>query len=102
MLREQGIKKKNLSEEIDEAMKSLPSHLSEAIDSIRNIGRFAAHPIKSTNTDSILDVENGEASWNLDVLEQLFDFYYVQPAKTKEKKDALNQKLKEAGKPEMK
>ena len=80
ILHNQWIKKKNLSEEIDEAMNSLPSHLSEAIDSIRNVGNFAAHPIKSTNTGLIVAVEEGEAEWNLDVLEQLFAFYYVQPA----------------------
>src|SRR3989344_752994 len=100
MLRKQGITPGDLSDEIEEAMKSLPSHLSEAIDAIRNIGNFASHPIKSKNTGSILDVERGEAEWNLDVLEQLFDFYYVQPEKTRLKKSALNAKLNEAGKPD--
>ena len=38
---EQGIEKDNLSQEIDEVIKKLPSHLSESIDSIRNIGNFA-------------------------------------------------------------
>ena len=99
---EQGIEKDNLSQEIDEVIKKLPSHLSESIDSIRNIGNFAAHPTKSTNTGLIVDVENGEAEWNLDTIEQLFDFYYVQPAKTKLKKDALNLKLNGVDKPRMK
>ena len=99
---EQGIEKDNLSQEIDEVIKKLPSHLSESIDSIRNIGNFAAHPTKSTNTGLIVDVENGEAEWNLDTIEQLFDFYYVQPAKTKLKKDALNLKLNGVDKPKMK
>jgi uncharacterized protein Smg (DUF494 family) len=49
-----------------------------------------------------MPVETGEAEWNLDVLESLFDFYFVQPANLKKKKDALNLKLKEAGKPPMK
>ena len=104
MLRDMGIKvsSNNLSNEIDEAMKSLPFHLSDSIDSIRNVGNFATHPIKSTNTGLIVEVEKGEAEWNLDVLEQLFDFYYVQPARTKLKKDALNLKLKDAGKSVMK
>jgi len=35
-------------------------------------------------------------------LESLFDFYFVQPAALRKKQDALNAKLKEAGKPEMK
>jgi len=99
MLHQQGITKRNLSEEIDEAMKTLPSHLSDAIDAIRSIGNFAAHPIKSDSTGDIVDVEEGETEWILDVLEQLFDFYYVQPAITKAKKAALNAKLKSVGKP---
>jgi hypothetical protein len=44
----------------------------------------------------------GEAEWLLDVLEGLFDFYFVQPALLKAKRDALNKKLKDAGKPAMK
>ena len=35
-------------------------------------------------------------------LEGLFDFYFVQPAKLKKKRDALNEKLKKAGKPPLK
>jgi hypothetical protein len=46
-------------------------------------------------------VEPGEAEWNLDVLESLFDFYFVQPALHAKRKAALNPKLKEAGKPEL-
>ncbi|MGA9972020.1 MAG: hypothetical protein WA757_14400 [Candidatus Acidiferrales bacterium] len=63
-----------------------------------DIGNFAAHPIKSKQTGEIVAVEPGEAEWNLDVLESLFDFYF-QPAILKEKKDALNKRLAEAGKP---
>ena len=48
------------------------------------------------------NVEPGEAEWNLDVLEDLFDFYFVRPARTAAKVDALNKKLIEAGKPPMK
>ena len=44
-------------------------------------------------------MEPGEADWNLDVLESLFDFYYVQPAMLLAKRDALNAKLVAAGNP---
>lgn len=97
-----GVKDGNLSKEIEEAMQTLPSHLAGAIDSVRNIGNFAAHPIKSESTGEVVDVEPGEAEWNLDTLEGLFDHYYVQPALLKSKQDALNKKLAEAGKPKMK
>lgn len=80
----------------------MPSHLVEAIDAIRNIGNFATHPIKSQKTGEIVPVEPGEAEWNLDVLESLFDFYFVQPEVIKRKRKALNEKLKSAGKKGMK
>lgn len=105
ILREKaGVKKGNLANEIQEVIDSgkLPTYLSESIDAIRNIGNFAAHPLKSTSTGEIIDVEHGEAEWLLDVIETLFDFYFVQPAILKAKKDALNMKLTDIGKPLMK
>jgi hypothetical protein len=105
LLREKAeVKKATLAEEIQQVLDSrqLPSYLSESLDAIRNIGKFAAHPIKSKSSGEIVDVEDGEAEWNLDVLEGLFDFYYVQPAILKKKKEELNKKLTDAGKPPMK
>ena len=94
----------NLAKEIQEVLDSasLPSYLSESIDAIRNIGNFAAHPNKSQSVGEIVDVEPGEAEWTLDVIESLFDFYFVQPEIIKKKRDALNVKLKDTGKPDMK
>jgi hypothetical protein len=105
VLREEAkVKKGDLSNEIQETIDSgkLPAHLIQSLDAIRNIGNFAAHPIKSKSSGEILDVETGEAEWNLDVLESLFDFYFVQPEILNRKKAALNAKLSDAGKPPMK
>jgi len=98
------VKHGSLSDEIKQVIDSgqLPSHLVDSIDAIRNIGNFAAHPIKSEKSGEIVPVEPGEAEWNLDVLESLFDFYFVQPAVIKRKRAELNKKLKDAGKKEMK
>ena len=98
------VKHGDLANEIQQVLdsKSLPSYIAEAIDAIRNIGNFAAHPQKSRVTGDIMPVEPGEAEWNLDVLESLFDFYYVQPSIIQQKRNALNQRLNEAGKPSMK
>jgi len=98
------VKPGNLNDEIQQVIDSstLPSHLVQVIDAVRQIGNFAAHPMKSQSTGEILPVEPEEAEWNLDVLEALFDFYYVQPAMIAKKRDALNAKLKEAGKKPMK
>lgn len=99
-----GVKKADLSKEIQETIDSgkLPTHLSESIDAVRNIGNFAAHPIKSNSTGDIVPIELGEADWLLDVIEGLFDFYFVQPSILASKRAALNKKLTDAGKPPMK
>ena len=99
-----SIKKRNLSKEIDGFinLSDVPSHLADAVDAIRNIGNFAAHPSKDTNTGEIVDVEEGEAEWLLEVLEALFDFAFVQPKRLEKRKKELNEKLKSIGKPPMK
>lgn len=98
------IKKKNLALEIQEFVgkQQVPSIISDSLDAIRNIGNFAAHPLKETNTGEIVDVEPGEAEWLLEVLDLLFDFYFVQPKKLEKRKAGLNDKLKNLGKQPLK
>lgn len=105
LLRDQAvIKPQDLAREIQEVLDggSLPSHIADSLDAVRQIGNFAAHPIKSKSSGEIVPVEPGEAEWTLDVLELLFDFYFVGPARTKARRDALNKKLGDAGKPPLK
>lgn len=104
LLREHvGIERRTLDLEIQELLSTgtLPSHLADAIDGVRHIGNFAAHPLKSTSTGEILRVEEGEADWNLETLVELFDFYFVAPARAAERQAALNARLADAGKPPM-
>lgn len=99
-----GVKHGNLSGEIQQVLDSgkLPPSLAANIDAIRHIGNFAAHPNKSISTGDVVSVEPHEAEWNLEVLESLFDFYFVQPAKDQARRDAFNKKLADSGKPPMK
>ena len=94
-------KSKDLADQIEEVMAAnvLPSSLAEQLDAVRNIGNFAAHIQKSKATGEIIPVEPQEAEWNLEVLEELFDHFFVKPAKAKIRKDELNAKLVAAGKP---
>ncbi|MGD0591805.1 MAG: DUF4145 domain-containing protein [Bacteroidota bacterium] len=98
------IKKRNLDQEITDfiSLPGIPSHLTQAVDAVRNVGNFAAHPLKDTNTGQIVDVEPGEADWLLDVLQSLFDFTFVQPERLKKKQAQLDAKLATLGKPPMK
>jgi Domain of unknown function (DUF4145) len=98
------IKHASLAQEIEEFIqrKDVPSYLTEAVDAVRNIGNFAAHPLKDTNTGEMVEVEPGEAEWLLEVNESLFDFAFVQPKRLEERKKNLNAKLSAMGKPAMK
>ena len=105
LLREKAaIRKGDLANEIQQVLdsKQLPRHLADDLDAIRNVGNFAAHPLKTTNTGEIVEVEPQEAEWLLNLLEQLLEFYFVQPARARAKRDALNAKLQSMGKPPMK
>ena len=74
-----------------------PSGLRENLDYLREIGNFAAHAMKSTNTGEVLPVEPGEAEWALDAIDGLFDFYFVGPAKDAERRSKFDKRLGEAG-----
>lgn len=90
-----GATQRNLSDQIDAVIDqgNLPSTLLGQLHAVREVGNFGAHPMKNTNTGEVIEVEPHEAEWNLDVLEELFDFYLVAPARAKAKVAALNAKL---------
>lgn len=101
LIREQeGIVEKTLFAEVDKLLKlnKLPTYLARDLDAIRQVGNFAAHPVKDLNTGEIVDVEPGEAEWTFQVLEELLTFYFVELPKSEARRNALNQKLKETGK----
>jgi hypothetical protein len=105
VLREAGYNQNNLAQQIEAVLnetdtrKAVPSGVHIILDAIRNFGNFSAHPVTDQTTLQIIDVENDEAEFCLDILDAVFDHYYVRPADAKRKKAALDAKLKAAGKP---
>jgi hypothetical protein len=55
--------------------------------------------VTDQTTLQVIAVEPGEAEWCLEILEEMFDHYYVRPAVAAARKAALNAKLVAAGKP---
>jgi len=56
IIREQaGVKARNLNQEIQLAIDGgqVPGHLAEAVDAIRQVGNFSAHPVKYEHTGEI-------------------------------------------------
>ena len=90
-----GVTGTNLFAEIEEVVNDPTTH-SEVRDSLhylRELGNFAAHPEKSNNAGAIVDVEEDEAEWCLDVIEMLYEIYFVRPAKEAVMRDILDAKM---------
>ena len=105
ILRDQGYQSRNLADQINTVLeendpdKLLPLALRNNIDAIRNFGNFSAHPITDITSLQIIDVQPEEAEWCLEIIEGLFEHYYVRPAIDAKKLVDLNQKLNQAGQP---
>ncbi|MCO5164361.1 MAG: DUF4145 domain-containing protein [Mesorhizobium sp.] len=105
ILNSHGYKGRDLSKQIDallnetDASKAVGTALRDTVDAVRNFGNFSAHPIDDQTTLQIIDVEPEEAEWCLQIIEEMFDHFYVRPAQAAARKAALNAKLSAAGKP---
>ncbi len=98
LLREAGrVSQGRLSEQIEEAIPSLPPYIGADLHTLREIGNLAAHPTKDADTGAIVDVDPAEAEWTLDVLDRLFEHYYVNPTVSQERRRIINEKRKQAG-----
>lgn len=81
-----NVQHSSLAAEIDQVLPSLPPAHSQAIDAVRALGNIAAYPTKNKATGEVVAVELGEPEWLLEVLEALFDHYFVQRAELNRKK----------------
>jgi hypothetical protein len=79
--------------------KALPSGVHSIVDAVRNFGNFSAHRITDQTTLQLIDVEPHEAEYCLDILDSIFDHYFVRPAHAQRMKAALDAKLAAARKP---
>lgn len=105
ILRAHGYRARDLASEIDmllaeaDPRKAIPETLRVTVDGIRNFGNFSAHPITDITSLQIIDVEDHEAEWCLEIIEEMFEHFYVKPAAAAARKAALDAKLAAAGKP---
>lgn len=77
---------------------ALPRELTALLHYVLEISSFSSNPIKNEYPNSIVDVDKEEAELNLNVLQRLFDIYYVHPAKTNAIKEELEERMKSLGK----
>lgn len=86
-------KKSRLVDQIDEVLPTLPDYVANSLHTLRHIGNLAAHPTTDP-VGAIVDVAPEEAEWSLQVLDDLFDHYYVKPATAAKRKAELDKRLK--------
>ena len=105
ILREQGYQSKNLFDQVKEVLaetepdRILPLELRNTIDAVRKFGNFSAHPITDTTSLQVIDVDPAEADWCLQIIQALFEHYYIRPAANEKRLAKLEQKLQKARKP---
>jgi hypothetical protein len=75
------------------ASPALPAYLKEALELLVRLAKLEPDSPKSYRPDALVPVAEGEAEWLLDVLQTLFDFYYVQPARLRRKLNALAERI---------
>jgi len=70
----------------------LPDQLKGKPTLVRILGKIGSHSKKDAKTGEIIEVDREEAEFILDFIEQLFDHYYVQPAKDQEFQNRITTK----------
>ena len=90
-----SIKEKNLSQAIKLAIENnkLSSHMYTYLETIREVGNYAAHQKKDQYTKEIISVVPEEANLLLDILEMLFEEIFDKPKIMQEKIEKVNKKL---------
>ena len=105
ILHEHGYKARDLAREIElllnesDPRNAIPELLRLTVDTIRGFGNFSAHPVTDLTTLQIIPVEPEEAKWCREIIEEMFQHFYVRPKQAKARKAALDAKLAAAGKP---
>ena len=82
-----------LSDQIRQAVISsdLPPYLKQALQTLTRIAKLEPDSPKSERPEALAPAEPGEAEWLLDILQAMFDLYFVLPAKMERRQASLEQ-----------
>lgn len=95
LLSEGGAKKGRLEDQINEvvASKQLRPQLADNLHYVRKVGNLAAHETKNAHTGEVVDATKEEAEWLIEVLEGLFEHYFVEPAREKKRREDFDSRI---------
>jgi hypothetical protein len=90
-----------LAEQVRRAADSeqIPPYLDEALRALSRVAKFSSEGHKSLHPEALTAPEPEEPEWLLDVLQSLFELYFVQPARMRRRLDALEERIGPATEP---
>jgi hypothetical protein len=71
----------------------LPLYLKDALRTYARVAKLDSGYSKNLHPEALTPVEPGEAEWLLDVLQPLFELYFVQPARLRRTQSALEEQV---------
>jgi hypothetical protein len=94
-------KEYKLEDRIDEFLedKRFPSSVKQSLHHLRDIANFCAHTKKEKATGEIIEVTPAEAEWTLDVIDGLFDYFIITPARDQKRRENWDKKRLLTGSP---
>lgn len=90
----------DLAAKESDSEKKLPKRLLTKLDYVKEIGNFALH-VRRDGELSIVEIDSDEVEACLEIIEQLVTFMFEEPGRDRALTEALNVKLKAAGKKEI-
>jgi len=72
-----------------------PHDLRHNLGYLAEVGNFGAHT-QTNDQAEIVDVDEEEADWTLNLVDRLFDYFIVSPEKDRKMREALDEKLQAA------
>jgi hypothetical protein len=93
-----GHKEYGLADRIDSFNKNAahPRDLRENLHRFREVANLGAHA-GTSDQGKVVEIERDEAEWTLSLVERLFDYLIVSPAKDKKMRDTIDAKIQAAG-----
>ena len=73
-----------------------PGSLRENLHHFREIADFGAHTQKDDQAE-IIDVGTDEATWTLDLLDRLFEYFILTPERDRRMREAMDKRIEAAG-----
>jgi hypothetical protein len=93
-----GLKHRQLVDRINAFVNNSdhPKRHRDNMHYLREIGNFSAHTITDKGGD-IIDIGTKEAEWTLKIIQDLFDYFIVEPKRDEEIRARIDSKVKKSG-----